>query len=307
STASILYLPQPPLQEPFTLKWLTQIVAALQSRGESLDLILGHLPQPGNDRERVLRKRLHQWMDQNLLKLFLSDSGSAPTLCLSSQNERDQIALQLQVDEHNRPTEWFKVTTQRGVTTVYDRLHQLKQKARPIPFQELLDQETIVIFPDPADPAWRGLSIDMLRQRLALTPILTGHTLQRVMYRDRYLQAEGARILAALLQGDWFQPNTQVTIHTRQSYEEDRRNDTSRRNAIATAMNKHLGIKPTIEFCLFRDRYHQHMPHQRELLLHRQDQQVYRVLFDRGLDFIHNNQPRGYDIKELTYVVVTKH
>lgn len=306
SAASILYLPQLLLEEPFTLTWLTEVVTALQSRGESLDLLLGHLPQPGNDRERVLRRRLHQWMDQNRLRLFLTTPNQAPTLCLSSQSERDRIALQLQVDENHQPTEWLKVNTEHGVNTVYDRLCRLKEHAQPVLSQELLDQDTTVIFPSPTDPAWQGLSINGLRQRLGLTPILTDQTLQRVIYRDRYLQAEGARILAALLKGDWLQAGTQITIQTRQSYDEQRTNDTSRRTAIATAITQHLSIEPKIEFYLLKDR-HKPLPHQRELILYRQDQQVYRVLFDRGLDFIQDSPTKGYGVKEPTYVVVTKH
>lgn len=76
SSASIIYLPRILLDtEPFTIKWLSQVIFSLQNRGESLTLILGALTLPTGDRERVLRRRLSQWMDRNVLNLYITEQN----------------------------------------------------------------------------------------------------------------------------------------------------------------------------------------------------------------------------------------
>ncbi len=36
--------------------------------------------------------------------------------------------------------------------------------------------------------------------------------MQRIYYSDRYLQPEGAEILADLLQGDWLHANVEISV-----------------------------------------------------------------------------------------------
>jgi ATP-dependent helicase YprA (DUF1998 family) len=301
SSASIICLPQ--LEEPFTLKRLTEIINALQSRDEFLELILGKLPQPITDPERVLRKRLQQWIDQNALKLYVMGQNKNAELCLSSQWERYRVALQFQPFENNSPACWLRTTTERGVIEVYERLQQLKQRARPVAIQELVDKDTLVIFPDPTG---RQLSLDELRHKIGLEQALVGSKITRIFYSDRYLQESGIRVLASLLKGKWLQPNTEIKIQTQQSSEEERSGDTRRRGTLEKVITQQLGIQTKVEMRPFKRRHEPPFPHKRELTIYRQDKQVYRVLFDKGLDFVDRAANGYYSITESTYIVVAR-
>lgn len=299
SSTSIMGLPQ--LEEPFTLKRLTEIVNALQSRDESLELIVRHLLQPVAVRERVLRKRLQQWIDQGALRLYVIDHDILPELCLSSQWERYRIALRYCPAEGDNPAYWLKTTTERGVTQVFDRLKQLQQQAKPVAAQELIDRDTNVVFPD---RTWKNLSIDQLRRQLGLEQVLVGSKISRVLYSDRYLNAFDARFLADLLKGDWLASNTQVTLHIQQLYEEYRSSDTSRRADLERVTTQQLGLQTNVKMRPYGRNYGT-LSHSRELTIYRQDKQIYRVLFDKGMDFVERING-AYQITESTYVVVTQ-
>lgn len=299
SSTSIMSLSQ--LEEPFTLKRLTEIVNALQSRNEPLELIVHHLPYPVSVRERVLRKRLQQWIDQGALKLYKIDHNILPELCLSSQWERYRIALRYCPAQGDNAAYWLKTTTERGVIQVFDRLKQLQQQAKSVAAQDLIDRDTTVVFPD---HTWKNLNIDQLRHQLGLEPILVGSKITRVVYSDRYLNASNAQFLADLLRGDWLESNTQVTIHIQQNYEESRLNDTSRRAALEKLIAKLLGLRLNVKMRPYK-RNQEPLQHSRELIIYRQDKQTYRVLFDKGMDFLEETND-SYNITESTYVVVTR-
>ncbi len=299
SSTSIMSLSQ--LEEPFTLKRLTEIVNALQSRNEPLELIVHHLPHPVSVRERVLRKRLQQWIDQGALKLYLTDHDILPELCLSSQWERYRIALRYCPAQGDNAAYWLKTTTERGVIQVFDRLKQSQQQAKSVAAQDLIDRDTTVVFPD---HTWKNLNIDQLRHQLGLEPILVGSKIIRVVYSDRYLNASNARLLADLLKGDWLASNTQVTIHIQQLYEEYRSNDTSRRADLEKVMTQQLSLQTNVKMRPYGRNYGT-LSHSRELTIYHQDKKVHRVLFDKGMDFLKKTEG-SYQVSESTYVVVTQ-
>jgi len=71
-----------------------------------------------------------------------------------------------------------------------------------------------------------------VRDRLGLTAILKGQSVQRIYYSDRYLQPEGAEILADLLQGDWLHANVEISVRIL----EQRGQSPTRRSEIQTAL-----------------------------------------------------------------------
>jgi hypothetical protein len=182
-----------------------------------------------------------------------------------------------------------------------DRLKQLQQQAKPVAAQELIDRDTSVVFPD---RTWKNLSIDQLRRQLGLEQVVVGSKISRVLYSDRYLNASDARFLSDLLRGDWLESNTQVTIHIQQLYEEYRSNDTSRRVTLEKVLTQQLGLQPSVKMRPYGRNY-ETLSHSRELTIYRQDKQVYRVLFDKGMDFVEEING-AYHITESTYVVVTQ-
>jgi hypothetical protein len=49
-----------------------------------------------------------------------------------------------------------------------------------------------------------------------------------------------------------------------------------------------------------------YIPHGRYLEIHWQDGQKYKVIFDKGMDFLKSEKPGEYSLKEPTYVVIMK-
>ncbi|GAB4373207.1 MAG: hypothetical protein Kow00121_16260 [Elainellaceae cyanobacterium] len=231
----------------------------------------------------------------------MTDHDILSELCLSSQWERYRIALRYCPAEGGNPAYWLKTTTERGVTQVFDRLKQSQQRAKSVAAQELIDRDTNVVFPD---RTWENLSIDQLRRQLGLEQILVGSKISQVIYSDRYLNASDARFLADLLKGDWLEPNTQVTIHIQQLYEEYRSNDTSRRVTMEKVLTQQLGLQPNVKLRPYGRNYGT-LSHSRELTIYRQDKQVYRMLFDKGMNFLEKTNG-NYHVTESTYVVVTQ-
>ena len=69
-------------------------------------------------------------------------------------------------------------------------------------------------------------------------------------------------------------------------------------------LTQQLGLQPNVKMRLYGRNY-ETLSHSRELTIDRQDKQVYRVLFDKGMDFVEKTND-AYHITESTYVVVTQ-
>jgi ATP-dependent helicase YprA (DUF1998 family) len=298
---SLLYLSE--ITEPMTLKRLSQIVYALEDAAP-LELFVTKLPDRAtDDRVRVLRKRLAQWIDQGLLKLYTVTTEQLPTLCLSSQLPH-RTALQLRLSESGEPSEWFQTRSQRGVEKVMQGFEKLRSQAHPISTAALEDSDTTVIFPV---PQWGSLSLTELREQLGLEQILKGNQVQKILYSDRYLGHQrhpGAKMLALLLQGDWLDENSRIEVQIQQLKDEYDRNDTERRAEVEQEMLQILKGQITAKMRPYRRHQIQPFPHRRELTIHLQNNQTYRVLFDKGMDFLECNPDGFYRITAETYVVI---
>jgi len=119
-----------------------------------------------------------------------------------------------------------------------------------------------------------------------------------VTYRDRYLSPEGAKYLAKLLQGDWLDKDTQVTVHILEdsSYPDRLAKVKERLETISGQVVQEAYISGVSS----RDRF----VHARSLEIQKQDGQNFRILFDKGMDFLIKSIDQTYKIKESTYVVI---
>jgi len=286
---------------PLTLQRLTQVVETLGSRAP-LELIVSHLPeQENNDQVRVLRKRLSQWINQGLLVLYRTKENHSLTFCFSSQLPH-RTALQLQIKNNGEPTEWFQTRSERGVNQVFQDLQSLKSNAIVIPESTLEDSDTVVISPT---PNWGSLTLEQLRKELGLAQVLRGGQIKKMVYSDRYLNQPGAEILAELFHGMWLNHASQQTIQILQSKEEYDRGDTQRRVDIERFLSNLPG-KVDVEMRPYPKRCHPPFPHQRELTIEFQNNSTYRILFDKGLDFLKKSCDGKYVVKENSYVVIQK-
>ncbi|WP_242056781.1 MULTISPECIES: DEAD/DEAH box helicase [Oscillatoriales] len=317
ASASTIYLPSLidslGLNHGSLLSWfklLTDAVYSMQRNGMPLELIVNQLPELNNVSDSaqeqrshllLLRKRLQQWIDQGLLHLYQSSIEALPALCLST-HQHNRIALELHKNLHsNESLEWFQTRSREGVEIVFNRLQNQRQQARLVPASELEDPDTFVVFPE---PSWSNLSLTELRQKLQIDRILSGSQIKSVLYRDRYLDESGARILADLLQGEWLSSNSAVNIWV---LEDSKSQSAAQRKAQLEAALTELnviGIQPQVKVQPQHQR--SHFRHGRDLVLHRLDGQKYKIIFDMGLNFVEVNQDGTYSIKQPTYVVITR-
>jgi hypothetical protein len=264
---------------------------------EPLTIILHELPQPNVDQNLVLRKRLSQWIDQGLVNLYQTDVDKLPTLYFQT-SPQNRIALGLHQETENQLV-WLQTRSEEGVGTIQTKLNDLVVNARKVEATELEDPNTEVIYPD---PSWGNLSLSELRQKLGLEKVLMDSSIVNVTYSDRYLDSAGAKHLVDLLQGDWLNETTQITVkilrnpnrQNRLSEIEERLQFLDGRHAVQEAAYI-SGVSSSALFI-----------HARSLEIQKQDGQHFRILFDKGMDFISRSVDQTYRIREATYVVITR-
>jgi len=288
--SGILYLPK--FDESITsINWqkhLQEATDSIKSGENPLELILHEIPKPNSDEHRFLRKRLYQWIDQGSLKIYQSDLEIQPELYLQMRSQHP-IALRLHSDIEPL---WLQTRSDRGCETVRQRLEDLKLRSRLVSSLELDDPNIQIINPD---RTWKNLTLTELRDRLGLTAILEGQSVQRIYYSDRYLQPEAAEILVDLLQGDWLKANTQISVRILELSEQS----SNRRAEIQAALQS---INGNVTQQSRRDP--NHIDHGRSLEIHKVDGSNCKLLFDRGLDFLRKSQDQKYEIRESSYVVL---
>lgn len=316
SSASTIYLPKLidefDLNNGSPLSWLnllTDAVYAMQRSGMPLELIVNQLPDESaiSDLDsgkrmhlQVLQKRLQQWIDQGLLKLYESSHEALPILCLSAR-QPNRIALALHQHSDEGMLEWFQTQSSEGVETVESRLRKLRSQARLVPASELVDPDTFVVFPE---PSWGELSLPQLRQKLGIDGIL-GTQVKQVLYRDRYLNGQGAKLLCDLLQGDGLSVSSQVTIWTLEHSESLPAPELKAELEKALVGLEAIGIQVRVKVQPRHQR--SHFPHARELEIRGLDERKYKVIFDRGLDFLEKDVTDGtYRVTNPTYVAVIR-
>ena len=298
TNGSMIYLPQ--LIDQFCLDrgepmaWLNKLTDMVR-RCNPLTLILHELPKPNSDQNLVLRKRLSQWIDEGLLNLYQTDRNELPTLYLQT-SQQNCIALGL----HQEPDQkliWLQTRSQQGGETIQQRLKDLLVDNKAIQSTELEDINTQVIFPE---PSWGVLSLVELRQRLRLENVLMGSPVTNVIYRDRYLDSTGARNLVSLLQGEWLDENTQVTVNILEDINKPNRllEIEERLKLISGQVVQEAYVSGSSS----SDRF----IHARSLEIQKQDGQLVKILFDKGMDFLIKSIDQTYKITESTYVVITR-
>lgn len=147
------------------------------------------------------------------------------------------------------------------------------------------------------------MSLAELQGKLGLESVLKGNQVKKLEYCDRYLQESGAELLASLLQGDWLNASSQSVVRIQQLKEEYDRRDTHRKALIEGAMS-HLFGKLTVEMRPYLNRSQPPFPHRRELTIWLQNNKIYRVLFDKGINFSEQNFDGTYRVKETSYIVI---
>jgi ATP-dependent helicase YprA (DUF1998 family) len=302
TTGSMIYLPT--LSDRFCLdrgepmSWLNKFTDMVK-KCNPLVLILHELPQLNSDHNLVLRKRLSQWIDQGLLKLYQTDIDKLPTLYLQT-SPQNRIALGLHQESENQLV-WLQTRSHEGVQAIQTRLNDWLVNAREVQSVELEDVNTKVIFPE---PSWGNLSFSELRQRLGLETVLMGSRVTNITYRDRYLDSTGAKNLVSLLQGDWLDEATQVTVNTLEDPKKPNRLSEieERLQPIAGQVVQEAYISGASS----GDRF----VHARSLEVQRKDGQNFKILFDKGMDFLKKSIDQklilSYEIKESTYIVITR-
>jgi len=310
---SVIYLPS--LTDSYNLnngsslpwlKLLTDAVYSMQRSGMPLELIVHQLPEPNAvslDSEKrylqVFRKRLQQWTDQGLLKLYKTSVNDLPIICLSTQQQH-RIALQLHQRSDDAMWEWFQTRSYEGVQTVLNSMQNLRSQAQLVEARALEDPNTLVIFPE---PRWGNLSLPQLRERLGIDRILSGSGSVKIVYRDRYLNAKGAAILSQLLQGYRLDTISSVSIWV---LEDVQREPGARRKAdleAALVELKKMGVSTQVSVQPWHQRAH--FPHARQLEIHSAGGQTSKILFDKGMDFLEQKASAVYCVIEPTYVVVS--
>ncbi|MHC0069009.1 DEAD/DEAH box helicase, partial [Nostoc sp. UIC 10890] len=249
---------------------------------------------------QLLQKHLQQWIDQGLLKLYETPVNDVPILCLSTQQQH-RIALQLHRNSDNEIWEWFETRSSEGVETVFRYLQNLRSQARLVEVRELEDPNTTIIFPD---RNWSNLTVQQLRQRLGIERVLLGNEGVNIVYRDRYLNEKGAKILTDLLQGDALNTNSSVSIWVLEDLQGERASK-RKANLEATLIEiKKNGISANVSVQPWNQR--SYFPHAREMEVNISNGQRYQIIFDKGMDFLEMKTVGVYSVTEPTYVIINR-
>ncbi|KYC41676.1 DEAD/DEAH box helicase [Scytonema hofmannii PCC 7110] len=313
SEVSTIYLPslldRYNLNNNSPLSWfalLEDIVYSMQRSKIPLELIVNQLLEArgvASESEKtylqVFYKRLGQWIDQGLLKLYKTPVSALPILCLNTE-QQNRIALQLHQNSEIGIWEWFQTRSYEGVSTVFQRLQGLRSQAKLVTAKELEDPQTSVAFPD---RNWGDLTLPQLRHKLGLDKVLLG-SLSQIVYRDRYLNEKGAKILAHLLQSDGLNKNSSVTIEVLEDSQGETQKQRKHQLELALSKLKERGVSLNIIVRPWQHRVH--FPHARELEVYQKDGQKFQVLFDKGIDFLEPRARDFYCVTERSYVVVTE-
>ena len=299
----IMYLPK--MQDEFQLNhnlpmpWLVRLTDAINSArnsGNPVHLLLHQLPKPDSVTNRLVRKRLEQWIDQGMLYLFQATEDMLPLLVLEN-NQSQPVALGLSRTE-DTSYEWLQTRDSDGAGKVRQKLQ--KMSTQPIPASDLNDPDTELILPK---ISWKRLSIKELREKMGLTKCLAGSEICKITYCDRFFYKRGAELLAKLLESEGITNRTQILVETRENPNEHYLLSERKREL-------ELSLKPLeahgakIKVVVYPARTSR-LQHARILEIHRADNVVYQIVFDKGIDFL-ESVDELYTVKESTYMVVQR-
>ncbi len=302
---SIIYLPS--LIDEFKLNngspisWLnllTDIINAMRGSDKALELIVNKLPKAHSNRSDyliVLQKRLEQWIDQDLLKLYQSSKGELPILCFNTNGtNRKAIALNKSDDSY----EWFQTTSAEGVETVFNKLKNIRASAKTIAAEQLAQPDTQIIF---LQPSRNKFTLQQLRKKLGLEEILTASKIKQVTYSDRYLQAPEAKILADLLEIGC-DLSGKVNILVLENPQEQ--SASARKQELESVLENLKNIGVSCQVYVQPKHNRKHFEHARILEIKRQDGTKYKIIFDLGLDFLQVESNSIYSLTKPTYIAI---
>ncbi len=296
---------EPQIQLNLAIPWfklLTDAVNCARNEGQSVTLVLALLPQPNSSIGLAHRSRLSQWIDEGVLRLFQAKSGdSLPRLVLKNLYGRS-TALGLHTRNRDELSErnqdgyiWIRTQDSRAVEQLNLELQQMCTQA--ITANDLRDSDVQVIEPD---RSWKYLSIEALREKLGLAQCFAGSQICKITYSDRYFYKKGAEIFAQLFSGADINNQTEIQIKARVNPKEQRLSPSERKQELKLALKPLSRCGAKIDVSLPAE-----LQHARVLEIHRTDQVVYRITFDRGIDFLEIIDGR-YSVKSPTYIVVQR-
>jgi len=297
------------LQDPFNLALLGSLIAASTvNAGKPVSLVLRSLPERNlSDDAAVARRRLSQWIEQGVLDLYVNDSLTTDTYCLSPDHPHARRAFRITFGSDGSPADFMEVRSEIGVQAVSEQLARLRSDSRLVSSEEIADPENLIVFPS---PSWPAMKLELLRAKLGLAQLLEGQSFELIEYSDRYInfrERADARFLVDLLSGPWLNADSKFRVRTNQTKEEDAAGDRSRLHSLESDLSQLDGV---CEFDLIWGDFRkprQTLLHRRELILQSVSGQRHRVLFDKGMDFMsYNANNKLYAIRDDTYIVATK-
>lgn len=293
-------------RDPFNLAFLARTINGNRT-GTPVSLILSSVPQRASDNSsRLLRRRLSQWIDENVLLLYTSKNVSEDSLCFSS-TQSHRSAYQMRIGEDGCIVECLETRSTEGVHTVLERLRGWRDTGGLVDLKELNDPDTQIFFPE---RKWGTVSIDELRVRIGLEGLLNGHLLEKVEYTDRYLDNQdlySAELFVELFKGPWLNPKTRMRVSTAETKDEFERRTDARRLRIQQALDTMpLDQPPELLWQPYGMTPHgKRLKHARELSIHLDDGEAFQILFDKGLDFVRPDQG-ACRVCEDSYVVINR-
>ena len=139
-----------------------------------------------------------------------------------------------------------------------------------------------------------------MRDKLGLAEILTGNKIERVTYRDRYLQAPETKILSDILEISC-DSSTQLNILVLENPQEQ--SASARKQELESALTNLNDLKICYQVKVQPKHNKKHFEHARTLEITMQNQAKYKAIFDLGLDFIQSDKQK-YCITKPTYIVI---
>ena len=297
------------LQEPFNLALLGSLIAASTlNAGNPVSLMLRSLPERNlSDDAAVARRRLSQWIEQGVLELYVNDTLTTDTYCLSPDHPLARRAFRITFDSDGSSSDFLEARSEIGVQAVSEQLVRLRAGSRLVSSEEIADPENLIVFPS---TSWSAMKLELLRAKLGLAQLLEGQSFEFIEYSDRYInfrERADARFLVDLLNGPWLNPDSQFRVRTNQTKEEDTAGDCSRLHSLESDLSQLDGVcRYELIWGDFR-RPRRTLLHRRELILQSVSGQRHRVLFDKGMDFLsYNRNTCLYTIRDDTYIVSAK-
>jgi ATP-dependent helicase YprA (DUF1998 family) len=290
------------LKSYLALSQLEQAIDSHKASGKPVLCVLEQLPvNDGNSISKFTRRKLADWIESGYLDLYHNPNSSAEMFCLGL-GSTNAVAGKILVLPDEDPRCIITRST-CGVGDAFEKIQSLVESCAHVASSQLEDPGTRVFRFKPSNTS---LSVDDLRRVMGLDEVLRDKTLVSADYYDRYFEKQRGRyaeMFAGLLNGQWLNKESLITIHTNQLREEflDNHNLT-RQNAIL----QQLMVYPHFRLCW--SNYNvpgAKLDHARTLKITFTDHSSHLVTFDKGLDFVRRRWgTEEYEVTEKTYVMI---